>query len=242
MITRVLKAGCFFLTISIIFGVEFSECNASESEFRASSLIVTDSLPNVVVAIKKSFESGTYHGKRLSEFPYNYVVSGQTRVAVPQTNVWNLGIGPMPLRLLKQGTKWVAYDEGFEIRAEAADLGGTRIVVTPTESETTGNSYGLSPHFNFVLREEYHSPIGSETTNLFNRIESQLKEFHAGRVECLPPTLDMGTDFYRYFWTGMDAKKKHDRRNWEKMVEAWKKMQNISEDTNSAGTVTNRSR
>jgi len=75
--------------------------------------VFTDSLDHVMSAITNAFGNGAYHCKRLVEVPYDYVVTGQTRVAVPQTNTWNLYGDQLPLTLLPQGKKTVAYDEAL---------------------------------------------------------------------------------------------------------------------------------
>jgi len=90
---------------------------------------------------------------------------------------------------------------------------------------------------NRVLGEKYHSPLASETTNLFCRIEKQLQEIRAGRTNALPPTLDTQPGFYRDFWTKMDTEEQHDPRNWKKMVEAWEGIQTLEASTNSAEAV-----
>jgi len=52
-----------------------------------------------------------------------------------------------------------------------------------------------------------------------------LPEILAGRTNALPPTLDTEPGFYSDFWLSMSVEQKHDSRNWKKMVEAWKAIQ-----------------
>ncbi len=208
-------------------------CQASEANFKVSSLVFTSSLPQVASAITKAFTNGAYHGMPLSAFPYDYLVVGEKRISVPRTNTWNLDRGALPLTLVPRGRKMVAYDEGFEIRAEAVSPNSTKISVTPTESGTTEDWYSFSPHFNRVLGEKYHPPVPSETTNVFLRIARQLAEIRAGRTNALPATPDTMPGFYSHFWKDLSAKDKHDPENWEKMVHAWKEMQAQEQATNN---------
>ena len=70
-----------------------------------------------------------------------------------------------------------------------------------------------------------HDPLPAETTNLFSRIGKQLAEIRAGRTNALPPTPDTRPGYYLQFWTTMSVQQKHERRNWDKMVQAWKDLQ-----------------
>ena len=119
----------------------------------------------------------------------------------------------------------VPYMEEFDIRADAVSHESTRLSVKPAGSATWERWYSFSPHFVRVLGGKYHPPLASETTNLFHRIERQLAEIQAGRTNALPPTPDTGPGYYLQFWTSMDAKQQHDRRNWERMVQDWKAFQ-----------------
>ena len=119
----------------------------------------------------------------------------------------------------------VAYDEDFDIRAEAVSTNETRIKVTPTRSGTTEDSYALSMHLRRILGGRYLPPLAVETTNLVLRIERQLRDTQAGRTDPLPPTPDTVPGYYLQFWTEMTIEEKHDHSNWKKMVQAWKELQ-----------------
>ena len=119
----------------------------------------------------------------------------------------------------------VAYDENFFIKAEAVGGDSTKVNIRSEGSETTERTYALSMHLKRILGGRYHPPLPSETTSLFLRIERQLAEILAGRTNALPPTRDTAPGYYLQFWTSMGGEQKHDRRNWERMVQAWRELQ-----------------
>jgi hypothetical protein len=86
-------------------------------------MMFTGSLEQVALAISKAFTNGAYHGKDLSLRPYDFIIKGSQRIAVPLTNVWDLSVpdsGRMPLTLVPIGKSMAAYDESFFIKAEPA--------------------------------------------------------------------------------------------------------------------------
>jgi hypothetical protein len=193
-----------------------------------TSMMFTGSLEQVALAITKAFTNGVYHGKGFFAPPYDFVVKGTQRIAVPLTNAWDLCVpdnGRMPLTLVPAGKTMAAYDESFFIKAEPASTNTTRVSIRTEGAGITTDQYERSPHLNLVLREEPHDPIPSETTNLFLRIEAQLAEIRAGHTSALPPTPDTASGYYLQFWTAMGVKQQHDRQNWRKMVEAWGELQ-----------------
>jgi hypothetical protein len=119
----------------------------------------------------------------------------------------------------------VAYEEDFSIKAEALGAERTLVSVRSDGSATTERTYELSMHLGRILGGKYHPPIPSETTNIFLRIEKQLNEIRSGRTNALPPTPDTAPGYYLHFWRDLSVEQKHDRHNWEKMVEAWKDLQ-----------------
>lgn len=211
--------------VTCIVGCRSTDSGDEQPDFKASSLMLTGTLEQVVSAITNALGKGAYHGTRLVDCPYDYQVQGNRRVAVPQTNAWILACETMPLTLIPRGGKMVPYMEEFNIKADAVSQESTRLSVKPAGSATWERSYSFSPHFVRVLGEKYHPPVASETTNLFHRIERQLAGVQAGRTNALPQTPDTAPGYYLRFWTSMDAKQRHDRRNWERMVEAWKELQ-----------------
>src|ERR1700690_2719146 len=76
---------------------------AGKPDFQAVSMVFTDSLPQVALAVTRAFTNGAYHWMPLSAFPYDYVVVGQKRISVPRTNTWNLDSGALPLTLVARG-------------------------------------------------------------------------------------------------------------------------------------------
>ena len=239
---RALWATSLLLAVTAAFSGWAGDREAAETEFKATSVVLAGSLDQVVLAITRAFANGAYHGKRFFAPPFDFVVTGRVRTAVPLTNTWDLCVpdqGWLPLTLVPSGRLMVAYDEDFSIKAEAVSAGSTRVSIRSQGSSVTEDKYDRSPHLALVLRERYHPPIPSETTNLLMRIERQLREIRAGRTNALPATLDTSPGFYREFWTTMDVKEQHDSRNWKKMVDAWKAMQAVQTTTNSAGAVMN---
>jgi hypothetical protein len=220
------QAGIFWLLFilgaaSVLRAVEL---RAGGPDWQWASVIVAGSLNQVVSAVHRAFENGSYHGMSLASSPYDYVVTNQVRLAVPQTNVWDLFDG-LPLTLVPEGRKMAAYEENFVIKAEAAAPGSVRVTVRPSSSGVIEERDAWSPHLHRVLAEQYHSPLASETTNIFQRIESQLRQIQAGNTNALPPTADTTGGFYTRFWRGMSDKEQHEPQNWEKMVHAWQVLQ-----------------
>jgi hypothetical protein len=187
-------------------------------------MVFAEGLDQVVLGITNAFGNGAYHGKRFVDSQYDYVKRDQKWVGMPVTNSWHLSEG-LPLTLLPRGKKMVAYDEGFVVEAKAVNRGSTEVSVRPTGSWTREPAYGLSMHLSRTLVERGLLPLPLETTNLFQRIERQLVEIRAGQMAPLPPTPDTRSDYYRRFWTEMTVEEKHDPRNWDKMVQAWRGFQ-----------------
>ncbi|MGA2866053.1 MAG: hypothetical protein ABSF95_16395 [Verrucomicrobiota bacterium] len=212
---------------------------AAQPDFQSSSMVLTRRLDEVISAITNAFANGAYHEMKLGDSRVDYVMRNGKEIAVPQTNAWILDPQQMPLTLLPHGKKMVAYREYFEIKAEALGSGYSKVSVKPAGSATTQDRYQFSMHLHRILGGRFEPPLASETTNLFQRIEKQLREIQAGRTNALPPTPDTKPGFYRDFWTKMDVKEQHDSRNWKKMVEAWKAIQTLQAGTNNAGAVTN---
>lgn len=227
MTTKMLavQASCLLLAATSPRSTQGDDGNAGAKE---SSMVFTGSVAQVGLAITKAFGNGVYHCKYLFALPYDFVVRGRERIAVPLTNAWALSVpdqGRLPLTLVPSGKSMAAYDENFFIKADPIAAGSTRVTVRSEGSGVTEDKYDRSPHLALVLRESYHPPIPSETTNLFWRIERQLREMQAGRTNALPPTADTAPAFYSHFWRDMDVKQKHDPDNWKKMVQAWKALQ-----------------
>ncbi len=226
----------FCLSIAICHGLSASAgVSTAESATHPTSMVFTARLDHVVLAINKAFGDGRYHGMHFFEVPYDYVVTGSTRTAVPLTNAWELTIDPsarLPLTLVPRGKTMAAYEENFLIKAEIIEPGRTKMIVLPGSSGVTLDAYDWSPHLVRVLRSEYLAPLVSETTNLFWRVERQLREIQAGRTNALPPTLDTVPGYYSHFWQAMSVEEKHNSSNWEKMVKAWKDIQ-VLESTNN---------
>ena len=225
---RIVLACCLVLGIASALGLRVADGQAGEPERKFTSVVFTGSLNQVGLAITNAFGNGVYHRKHFFAPPYDYVIEGQKRISIPLTNTWMLCVpdeGRLPLTLVPTGKKMVAYDEDFFIKAEAVGVDSTRVSVRSEGSGVTEDRYELSPHLVRVLGESYHPPLLSETTNVFRRIERQLAEIRAGGTNVLPPTLDTTPGFYSHFWKDMSATEKHDRRNWERMVQAWKEIQ-----------------
>jgi hypothetical protein len=204
---------------------------AAETEFKATSIILSGTLDQVVLAITNAFANGVYHGKGFFAPPYDFVVKGQRRIAVPLTNAWQLCApekgGRLPLTLVPWRKSMAAYDEDFSIKAEVVTADSTRVSVTPQGSSVTEDNYDRSPHLALALRSSYHPPIPAETTNVYWRIENQLREIQAGRTNALPPTPDTAPGFYSHFWRDLDVKQRLDSDNWKKMVQAWKALEAV---------------
>ncbi len=228
---------CLLIAVAPSLGCRGADREAEEAEFKVTSMVFAGSLDQVVLAITNAFGNGAYHGKWFFETPYDYVMMGQKRIAVPLTNTWLLGVPPgprLPLTLVPLGRTMAAYDADFQIKAESAGPARTKVSVQPTSSGTTERKYERSPHLALVLGGRYLPPLPSEATNLFCRIERQLREIQAGRANALPHTQDTAPGFYSHFWRDMSVKEKHDPGNWDKMVQAWKALQAVEATTNNA--------
>ena|ERR1035438_1611879 len=219
---------CLLLAIAFPLCFKATGGVAIDPERRFTSMVLTGSLNQVASAVTNAFGIGAYHRKCLFWVPYDYIVEGKNRISIPLTNVWMLAVPDdcwLPLTLIPAGKNMVAYDENFVIKAEVVSSQSTRVSIRSAGSSTTERSYVLSPHLVRVLGGRYHAPLPAETTNLFLRIEAQLAEARSGRTNALPPTPDTAPGYYLQFWTGMGVEQEHDRRNWEKMVQAWKELQ-----------------
>src|SRR3954465_12930137 len=77
---------------------------APERGPRPVSMLFTGTVDQVSQAITKAFTNGAYHGKGFFSRPYDFVVSGPVRSAVPLTNAWDLAVpwreGGLPLTLV----------------------------------------------------------------------------------------------------------------------------------------------
>jgi len=213
--------------------------HGAQPEFQSVSMVLTGRQEEVVSAIKNAFANGAYHGMKLGDFRVDYIVRNGKEIEVPQTNAWILDSQQMPLVLLPQGKKMLAYREDFEIKVESLGAGYSKVSIKPAGSGTTEDRYQLSMHLRPILGGRFRPPLAVETTNLFMRIEKQLQDIQAGRTDALPPTPDTQPGFYRDFWTKMDVKEQHDSRNWNKMVEAWKTIQALQLGANRATAFTN---
>jgi hypothetical protein len=225
---RIVPAVCLVLGIASALALRVTDGQAGEPERKFTSVVFTGSLNQVGLAMTNAFGNGVYHRKHFFAPPYDFVIEGQKRISIPLTNAWMLCVSDesrLPLTLVPAGKKTVAYDEDFFIKAEAVGADSTRVSVRSEGSWVTEDRYGLSPHLVRVLGESYHPPLLSETTNVFCRIERQLAEIRVGSTNVLPPTLDTTPGFYLHFWMDMSDMEKHDRHNWERMVQAWKDTQ-----------------
>ncbi len=224
-------ACCLLLAMAFGLGLQAAERESGESEFKdykTTTMVLTGRLDQVALAITNAFANGAYHRKYLLTLWCDYVTEGQKIITKPVTNAWCLGVpdeGWLPLTLIPLGKKMVAYDMGFDIRAKAVSADRTSVSVTPTSSGTTEDRYELSMHLSRVLGGRYLPPVASEITNVFLRIERQLREIRAARTNALQPTPDTAPGYYLQFWTVMGEEQKHNRRNWDRMVRAWKELQ-----------------
>jgi hypothetical protein len=223
----VILGWCPLVAVACLLVCKAAGGQAEEPERKFTSMVLTGSLEQVSQAISKAFGNGAYHRKHLFAPPYDYVIQGQERISVPLTNAWDLAVpdgGWLPLTLIPAGRNMVAYDENFFIKAEAVS-GGTRVSIRSGASGTTERTYALSMHLKRILGGRYHPPLPSETTNLFLRIQRQLEELKVGRTDALPPTPDTAPGYYLQFWTTMGVEEQHDSRNWDRMVQAWRELQ-----------------